>query len=82
MKFGVEIFRKDDKDQWKKWPATLFIRDTYYLNIFLKSSEGLIVWIGMIANTFEEATEIMRQYSERSDFLSASVERINEAVQG
>ena len=76
MKFGVEIFRKDDKDQWKKWfPGRLLIRDTYYLNVFLKSAEGLVVWIGAVANTIEEATNIMKQYGERSDFLSAFMER-------
>jgi hypothetical protein len=72
MKLDVQILNRDTSE---KWPGTIFIRDSYHLNIFLRSSEGLIVWIGMIANTFEEATEIMRRYSERSDFLSASVER-------
>ena len=83
MRYPIEIFyRESKKHQWGKSPATIFIRDTYYLNVFLKSAEGLVVWIGAVANTIEEATNIMKQYGERWDFLSASMEKADEAIQG
>jgi fatty acid/phospholipid biosynthesis enzyme len=75
MRYPVEIFHREGKDsQWEKSPAIIFIRDTYYLNIFLKSAEGLVVWIGdEVHSDAEELFNSLSKWMQAESFSSAHI---------